>query len=203
MRFIATLFVGSVVLGLVLVIAGLTIENTPPAPSGRVSELVGGPESVSVIRTARLGDAVLLLHGDLSDEPQPIPVPAPRSLDWKTMGVLADLLLADDGYAWDLASACEPVWIAMIRLQKDARRPSKVRFCFSCDHIWFTPGSVGYMGKNRGDFARILKRLFPDDPASGSGCGVQAGSRSGIAGLPRTDRRERCCGGARRPHAIG
>jgi hypothetical protein len=145
-------------------------------PTARVSALLGGAESVSVLRdgTAAVRREAFRLDGagrrDGASDGFRIhgwPVLAgPADVDPATAASLAGVLLADGTYEWDMSKACEFMPGLAIR-QTRGTHTVDVLVCFSCDEVGFwTNGArsgVEDMDSRRADLVAIARKLFPGD----------------------------------------
>jgi hypothetical protein len=150
--------------------AALLLALVAGCGGARVSGLVGGEASVETIRTAtnvtayRL-DGRLGAKADKSMHGYPV-LAGPVEVDAASRATLADVLLDDDTYLWDVAKACEFMPGVLIRYEG-----LDVLLCFSCDELEVYVGNkqVGHedFDPRRKDLVAVAKRLFPDDAAIG------------------------------------
>ncbi|MCG3134520.1 MAG: hypothetical protein HMLKMBBP_01834 [Planctomycetes bacterium] len=155
-------------------------------PSARVTALLGGAESVSVLRdgsSAVRREAFRIDgaghrddghrdagHRDGASDGFRIhgwPVLAgPVDVDAATAASLADVLLADGTYEWDMSKACEFTPGLAIRETRGTLSVD-VLVCFSCDEvgIWTNGTRRGTedMDSRRADLVAIARKLFPGD----------------------------------------
>jgi hypothetical protein len=156
-----------------IMLAGLLLatscKGTGPDTTRRVTELLGGRDSIAAIETARAtayridgmgSGAGAKLHGypTLSG---PVPV------DEGSRAEIASVVLDDATYVWESAKACE--FLPGVLLRYEAVETVDVLLCFSCDELEVYVGArkVGHedFDPRRNDLVRVAKRLFPADKA--------------------------------------
>jgi hypothetical protein len=147
----------------------------------RVTELLGGPAAADHIRGAVPGTSVTAYRidgmariegrtGGKSLHGYPI-LAGPVQVDATSQAELADVLLSDDTYLWDISKACEFLPGVLFRYESggSAEATVDVLICFSCDELEVYVGSkqTGHedFDPRRKDLVRIAQRLFPADKA--------------------------------------
>ena len=128
--------------------------------SSRVRALLGGDavKTATKVTAYRIDPAS---QGDLHGYRQ---LSGPVPVDDKSRAELADVLLDDDTYLWDISKSCEFMPGVVLRYEGDGT--TDILLCFSCDElsVYREAERVGSedFDPRRADLVRVAKRLFPD-----------------------------------------
>lgn len=144
--------------------ADRTTNSPPPIPkpTERVATLMGGhAHAQAIIET---GKATAYRITNPEAEPRDEKLGPGVHLTAEQRAAIAALLARDDAYEWDVAKGCEPMPGVLIAFE-DGATFARVRLCFSCQMIGFTPGSWEDFDPINKQMVAWVKGVFPDDKA--------------------------------------
>ncbi|MFN3168917.1 MAG: hypothetical protein ACE37H_17855 [Phycisphaeraceae bacterium] len=129
----------------------------------RVAMLMGGWPHANAITTTGTATAFRITQ-DREDNFKEKIISEGIELSPKQREALVALLARDDAYAWDVAKGCEPMPGVLITFE-DGATYARVRICFGCQMIGFTPGDWEDFDPINDELIAWAKGVFPDDQA--------------------------------------
>lgn len=132
-----------------------------PAPTERVALLMGGhPHAEAITRTGKA--TAYRITQDPDDNYNEKIISQGVALTPAQRARIADLLARDDAYEWDIAKGCEPMPGVLITFE-DGATYARVRLCFGCKMVGFTPGNWEDFDPINDELVRWVKGVFPED----------------------------------------
>lgn len=141
--------------------SGHVDQPITPKLTERVALLMGGwPHAKAITET---GKATAFRIGR-DDEFNEIKLSDGIALIDAQRDALAGMLARDDAYLWDIAKGCEPMNGVLVTFE-DGATYARVRFCFSCQILEYSPGSSEDFDPINAELVEWVKAVFPDDEA--------------------------------------
>ncbi|MFK7790066.1 MAG: hypothetical protein AB8C95_11325 [Phycisphaeraceae bacterium] len=155
-----------ILLGLLLTVCGCSDSNNVSKPepielTERVAMLMGAwPHANAIIET---GKATAVRIGK-DDQFKENTLGERIDLTSEQRQTLVGLLAREDAYLWDIQKDCLPTPGVLIEFT-DGATYARVRLCFSCQMVEYTPGSSGNFDPINTELVDWVKGVFPEDEA--------------------------------------
>ncbi len=127
----------------------------------RVTTLMGGsPHAKAVTQTGKA--TAFRIKQDPKQDYEEVIISEGAALTPEQRAALVELLARDDAYEWEIAKGCEPMPGVLITFE-DGATYARLRICFECKMLGFTPGSWEDFDPVYNDLVKWAKDVFPDD----------------------------------------
>jgi len=136
--------------------------KSSPAPTSRVTQLVGGADQVSILQQP---DTVTVqrLKQDAGDTDIGQAVGPAQTISLPRAKELSDILLDDATYFWAGAKGCDPMPGVLVTYESNGKR-AEIRICYECMMLGFAQGHWEDFDDRYDQLVAWGKQVFPDDP---------------------------------------